>query len=327
MKSFSYMLLGLGLLLGGCATAYRAGQTPDDVYYSPAQTQEAVATAQSASSTSSTAVNTEDGSHYIVYDDQDNGGLTYTQRLRMFNDPNYFYDPFVFYPSYAFNPYFAYSSWWGPSFAWSLSFGNFYAPFYWNPWYPGYYAWYSPYLWYTPYAWYGLPYGYYYGFAGGKYVINPRPANTYAPRMNYEARSSMMGGAAGATGGAVNTSAPRVFYRQDNNSTSPVTPSNARRIFTTSPQETPATNVSPARTRRVFIQRPDERPASMPSNNRSGLFRIFRANDNNTSAPRFQPAPDRSFEPRTFSSPAPVFRSAPVENAAPVRTFSPRGGH
>ncbi|MBX5438126.1 MAG: hypothetical protein IRZ29_01150 [Thermoflavifilum sp.] len=326
MKSFTYMLLGLGLLLGGCATAYRTGQTPDDVYYSPAQTQQAVAEA-SSNSTSSDAVNTENGDHYIVYDDQDNGGLTYTQRLRMFNDPNYFYDPFIFYPSYAFNPYFAYAPGWGSSFYWSLSFGNFYSPFYWNPWYPGYYAWYSPSLWYTPYYWYGLPYGYYLGGIGGKYILNPRPATTYAPRVNYEARSSVMGTASETSSGTVNTAAPRVFYRQPNTGTSsPLTPSDNRRVFTTPQQETPASNISPTRSRRVFIQRPDEHPVNMPSNNRGGMFRMFRANDNN-SAPRFQPAPDRSFEPRTFSAPAPVFRSAPVENAAPARTFSPRGGH
>ncbi|PJJ76517.1 hypothetical protein BXY57_2143 [Thermoflavifilum aggregans] len=325
MKSLSYMLLGIGLLLGGCATAYRAGQTPDDVYYSPAQTQEAVA---ATNNSSSSAVSTENGDHYIVYDDQNNNGLTYTQRLQMFNDPNYFYDPFIFYNSYAFNPYFAYSSWWGPSFAWSLSFGNYYSPFYWNPWYPGYYAWYSPYLWYTPYAWYGLPYGYY-GYAGGKYIVNPRPANTYAPRVNYEARSGAMNGISTGSNGTVNTNAPRVFYNHTNgNTSSPLPPSNTRRIFTTPQNETPATNIStPARNRRVFIQQPDEHPVSTPSNNRGGFFRMFRSNENNlNSTSRFQQAPDRSFETRSFSSPTPMFRSAPVENAAPVRTFSPRGG-
>lgn len=327
------MLLGLGLFLGGCAAAYRTGQTPDDVYYSPAQTSQPVATTNRSSN--ATAVNEEDGNQYVVYDNQDNNGLTYTQRLKMFDDPNYFYDPFIFYRSYAFSPYYAYSPWyygytpwWGSSFSLGLSFGNYYSPFYWDLWAPiGWYAynsWYSPYWWYSPYYGYGLPY-YGYGWASGKVILNPRPANTYAPRVNYGARSATEIG--GTTSAPINTNAPRIFYQQpnrsDNPSTSP-TPSNTRRIFTTPRGETPIN--SPANNRRVFIQRSDEHPITSPANNR-GFFRMFRSNNNNVSSPNteFRMAPDRSFEPRSFS--APVFRSAPVENSAPVRTFSPRGGH
>ena len=35
MKQLSFLSIGLVLLLSSCSTAYRAGQTPDDVYYSP----------------------------------------------------------------------------------------------------------------------------------------------------------------------------------------------------------------------------------------------------------------------------------------------------
>jgi hypothetical protein len=35
MKQLSFLTIGLVLLLSSCSTAYRAGQTPDDVYYSP----------------------------------------------------------------------------------------------------------------------------------------------------------------------------------------------------------------------------------------------------------------------------------------------------
>ncbi|MBI1692744.1 MAG: hypothetical protein FYV88_4670, partial [Bacteroidetes bacterium] len=35
MKQLSFLTIGLVLLLSSCSTAYQAGQTPDDVYYSP----------------------------------------------------------------------------------------------------------------------------------------------------------------------------------------------------------------------------------------------------------------------------------------------------
>ena len=38
MKQLSFLTIGLVLLLSSCSTAYRAGQTPDDVYYSPGST-------------------------------------------------------------------------------------------------------------------------------------------------------------------------------------------------------------------------------------------------------------------------------------------------
>ena len=39
MKTKLLLLLGLIIILGSCSSAYRTGQTPDDVYYSPAPIQ------------------------------------------------------------------------------------------------------------------------------------------------------------------------------------------------------------------------------------------------------------------------------------------------
>ena len=41
MKSKStFSILSLALVFASCTTAYKSGQTPDDVYYSPARPQE-----------------------------------------------------------------------------------------------------------------------------------------------------------------------------------------------------------------------------------------------------------------------------------------------
>ena len=141
MKSSILLLALTAAAFSSCTTAYKAGQTPDDVYYSPTRpAQEYV------------QVEKQNDRYYRgseeTYDDY------YEDRfLRMRINDRYrcsaLYD-YYFYNTYAYNAYGHYNNWYSP----------------WN----SYWAWNSYYNPYNPYC-SGLPYYYY---PGGSVIKSPR---------------------------------------------------------------------------------------------------------------------------------------------------------
>ena len=87
----------------GCSTTYKSGQTPDDVYYSPARP--AVVTEEREESRRET----RDDRRYLSYGDRQILMGIYDPRWRYFNDDYYaFYDPYRYGYNcgYYYNPYY-----------------------------------------------------------------------------------------------------------------------------------------------------------------------------------------------------------------------------
>lgn len=216
------LLLGCTFFIGGCTTAYKTGQTPDDVYSSPAPPQDEYANVKKSGEKRYRDYESYDEDEYADYDDRylrmkvrnryrwsdlddwyyygNRYNFSYYNNWYYWNDPFYWNSPWspVSYWNMYYNPY--YSGWYGGiGFGW----GNGW----YNPWYSGYYGgwggygwggWYDP--WYT--GWYGNPYYYGYGpgvIAGNRVNYGQRRTNlnTYNPRVlnsnpNYSQRNDAM---------------------------------------------------------------------------------------------------------------------------------------
>lgn len=199
MKTRSLLLmLGFVIAIGSCTTAYKTGQTPDDVYSSPVPPEEEYV---STKKTDERRYRNYDRDEYADYEDYDDrylrmkvrnrdrwsdlddwyyyGGrynFSYYNNWYYWNDPFYWNSPWspVSYWNMYYNPY-----WYGGGMysGWGMgmySRWGFYDPWY-SPWYGGwggmYAGWggfYDP--WYT--GWYGNPYWYGYGpgVIGGRSV-------------------------------------------------------------------------------------------------------------------------------------------------------------
>ncbi|WP_300604357.1 hypothetical protein [Niabella sp.] len=198
------LLLGCAFFIGGCTTAYKTGQTPDDVYNSPAPPQDEYANVKKSGEKRYRDYESYDEDEYADYDDRylrmkvrnryrwsdlddwyyygNRYNFSYYNNWYYWNDPFYWNSPWspVSYWNMYYNPY--YSGWYG-GMGWG---GGWY-----NPWYSGYYGgwgfysfngWYDP--WYT--GWYGNPY--YYGYGPGvivgsrvNYTQRRTNLNTYNP--------------------------------------------------------------------------------------------------------------------------------------------------
>ena len=121
----SILLLALtAAAFSSCTTAYKTGQTPDDVYFSPTRSQEEYVRVEKL-----------DDRYYRGSDDY------YEDRfLRMRLQDRYRWsalDDYYFYNTYAYSPYGYYNSWnnpWNNYYTWN----NFYNPYYGGiPYYPG----------------------------------------------------------------------------------------------------------------------------------------------------------------------------------------------
>ena len=148
MKTNQLLLAALVVVLGSCSTAYRSGQTPDDVYYSPAPAREAYVSNN----------NTDDRNTY-VYRNQEEREIRrgiYDRRYRNNVSLNlgFGYSPYDYYPysfgydpyrfdSYAYNPYgYGYKGYYDPFYRPMFSPYNpyYYGGGYYSGYYPGYYA-------------------------------------------------------------------------------------------------------------------------------------------------------------------------------------------
>ena len=93
------LIIVFAALISSCSTTYRSGQTPDDVYYSPARAVE-----------ENYVVRTEEKKPEIYYDRSIRMAI-YDPRWRYWNDEfDYYYDPYHYGYSYGYyyNPYYCY---------------------------------------------------------------------------------------------------------------------------------------------------------------------------------------------------------------------------
>ncbi|MEO6893551.1 MAG: hypothetical protein ABI136_00880 [Ginsengibacter sp.] len=311
MKINYLLSLGAIVVFSSCSTAYRSGQTPDDVYYSPAPQQ----------NTYVTKVSDQDKDSYYYRNNEEDYNIRRGIDNPVYRSPlslsmGFGYSPYSFSP---FNSMYGYNS-----FGYS-PYNNFgYNPYgmkgLYDPYYGGFgnnnLSFYSPYnSFYSPYSMgYGYsPFGYGYGYSPLYSPIHfsskPINTNTGARRYNLGAynNNSALGGERGnvqpvrnnATG--VTTESPTGVGRV------------IRRVFTPTERNT---NTQPANTSRREVRR---------SNNRSTYYNNNterRTNNNNETRNNTYEAPTRTYTPSTPSnSSSSPSSSGSGSGSAPVRTF------
>jgi hypothetical protein len=111
MKYKILLVVFLAALISGCSTAYQAGQTPDDVYYSPAK--QAVARVEKKEER-----RTERYEQYMSSEDDNylRRKIQNRSRWSSIDDFDYWYDPsystYYSYRTFGYNPY-LYNNWYG----------------------------------------------------------------------------------------------------------------------------------------------------------------------------------------------------------------------
>ncbi|PUZ22835.1 hypothetical protein DCC81_20660 [Chitinophaga parva] len=288
MKLLLYSAVAATLVLSSCSSAYKAAQTPDDVYNSPSSSSR-VATSRNADN-GSTTTTTDDGGTYVTYDDGSQYDSDYGRRMDMFSGKyvsgsysDYYSAPIgmsAYYgsPWYSYYPYSGFGLSYGMGYGWGLGFGLGiglgwgYSPWY-SPWYSPFYSPYYAYGYgYYPYYGGGYYHGGYYGGGHGYYYSNTvnriRTNNMPTAGNGYNNNGGFIGGRT-RTGVVANPGGR-------------------------------TTNVGVGNTRRVFAPSAGETSAGF-----NGRTRTF-------SQPNYQPVQNRTFSAptRTFSAPSPSF-SAP----------------
>ena len=289
-------ILFLGLIVGGtsCSSAYRTGQTPDDVYYSPAPTQETYVRSD----------NQQDKDSYYNRDEERSirRGIEdsrYRSNVALdfgFGYSPYAYDPFGFnYSPYAYNSYGTFGSPYN-----QFGYKGIYNNYGYNNNYYGYnnFGYNYGYNYYNPY--YGSYYPPVYIYPGVSNVTT----NNGPRRVNLGAYNNTGSNTTtGNNGRGISPSVPRT-----NNGSAPV------RTFNQS--ENRQTGVGSV-IRRVFTpsnERSYSTPTTSNSRSNSNYDNNTRSNSNN--------APTRTFEnaPST-NTPAPSSSGNSSSGSAPVRTF------
>ena len=161
MKRRILSILAIAIGLASCSTAYRQGQTPDDVYYSPAKEKtEAYASANDNRRTENYTRQYNNSNNYDGYtssseDDYLRMKIQNRYRWGALDDYDYWYSP-----SYAFNNYYGYNSF-NPFLANSWGLSYYYSPFASIQPYGWFNSYYPTYGYYTPYnGYFGHSYGY-----------------------------------------------------------------------------------------------------------------------------------------------------------------------
>ncbi len=303
MKIKHLLLFGALAALGSCTTAYRSGQTPDDVYYSPAPEQ----------NTYVSTVNEKDQNSYSYRNDEENEirrGIQnpiYRNSITFSMGMGYGYNPYSFYPYNAFNNPFYYDPYGYSPYGMKGMYSPYYSPYMYND-----FAFYNPYSFYNPYGFYNYsPYSFGYGYGYNPYLYSPvflgANVNTNRGVRKYNLNAYNHTGNSGVRGNLQPTG---------------VAPSGTSMPVRSSTTE----NAAPVRRsgvgnviRRVFT--PSERNTyNPPANNNTRVYRNTESNRsyNDTNYNRTEnQAPVRSFTP-SQSSPS---SSGSNSNSAPVRTF------
>ena len=307
MKIKHLLLFGALAALGSCSTAYRSGQTPDDVYYSPAPEQSSYVTSMSEKDQNSYNYRNSDEENDIrrgIENPVYRNSITFSMGM------GYGYSPYSLYPYNAFNNPFYYDQ-----YAYSpYGMKGLYSPYY-NPYND--YAFYSPYSmynsfgYYNPYSFYSYsPYSYGYG-----YGYNP-----YSPIF-------LSGGSLNTNRGARKYNLNAYGHTGNTGVRGNLQPDGISRPGTSMPVRSATTETSaPVRRngvgnviRRVFT--PSERNTyKPPANNNTRVYRNTESNrtyNNNNYNRTESQAPVRSFTPSESSSSS----SGSSNSSAPVRTF------
>lgn len=306
MKTKYILLPALIAVFSSCSTAYRSGQTPDDVYYSPAPAEKTYVSSYNQQDRDSYSYQNEDQEiRRGIQDSRYRGSSGVTLNL-----------------GYGYNPYM------------NNMFGYPYSPYSLNP-----YS-YNPYA-YNPYAYKGIydPYGYnsygYNNFGYGGYYNSPYYGGYYPPVYVYPGIGSVKAntntGPRKVNLGAYNNSsnsnnsrmAPRGNMRVSSNGTSNSNSAPVRSFQQRESRETGVGNVI----RRVFTPS-NERSYTPPSsssrssgnnrsyNNNRSSNRSYDNSRNNTNT-----TPSRSFNNTPASSSPSSGNNSGGSGSAPVRTF------
>ena len=283
MQTKYLLLIVFVFVLGSCSTAYRTGQTPDDVYYSPEPTNDEYVNQN----------NQDDRDSYGYRNSEENQIRQGIRNPRLRNsvsigigmgyDP---YNSFGYAPSYG-SPYgynsFGYSPYYGNSYGYnSFGYKDFYNPYSYN-----YNNFYSPYPYYGGY--YGNSYN---GYYGNNYGYN----DYYYPgigTVNSNRGVRRMNGVSNSYG----------TNRRNSNGYTPA----PERTFPT--QQRPSSGVGNA-IRRVF--NPGSNNSNSRSNSRSSNTRTF--NNSRTT----QSTPTRDFNSSSNSGSS---SSGSNSGSAPARVF------
>ncbi|MEO8822099.1 MAG: hypothetical protein ABI366_00895 [Ginsengibacter sp.] len=308
MKINFLILFGAIVAFSSCSTAYRSGQTPDDVYYSPAPQQNTYV---------STASSKDQDSYYYRNNEED-------YNIRRGIDNPVYRSPLSLsmgfgYSPYSFNPY---NNYYGNN---NFGYGPYGMKGLYNPYFNdfGYnsLSFYSPYNFYSPYS---MGYGYSsFGYGSGfGYGYSPY----YSPVLFSSKSVNTNTGARTYNLGAYN----------NNNLGNRTEGGNVQPIRSTATGTTPASGTNETGMGRVIrrVFSPSERNTYTPpanatrrevrrSNNRSTYYNnnTERRTNNNESRNNTYEAPQRSFTPSTPSSSSSSPSGSGSSGSAPVRTF------
>lgn len=281
-----------------CSTAYRTGQTPDDVYYSPApQENTYVTTATENDKNSYSYRNQEDENIRRGIEDP-----VYRNAITFSMGMGYGYNPYSLYPYNSFNnPFYGNGGYYGYN---SYGFKGMYDPYYNSMGYM------------NPYSYsfgYYNPYSIGYGYSPYNVGFSPYYSPYYSPIL-FSSKTVN-----------TNTGARRYNLNVYNNSTNNTgSRGNVQPIRTTDNSGTtqqPRTTGVGTVIRRVFT--PSQRSTyTPPSNNTSNTRRTYNDNNyNNNNNNNNYNTPQRTFTPSTPSNSSSSSSSSGSSNSAPVRTF------
>lgn len=297
MKMKYIIFLGALVVFSSCSTAYRAGQTPDDVYYSPAPVQSSYVS----------SVNDNDRNSYYYRNNEDdqytsgNQDQNYLSLAPVTMDLGFGYSPYG-YGGLGYNPYY-YNSFGNPFYSYDPY--GMYNPYMYNSFGYSGLGFYNPYSFYSPYGYYN-PYMYNSPFLGHYYPSQyfPGSGNSNISLYSGPRRYNLN---AYTNTGSINRSNQGVGVRgstPENTSPAPIRRSSGignviRRVFTPNRN----TYVSPNSNRSY------NNSNNYRSNNNSETYRTF----NNDQAPsrNYNSSPSVNTPSNSGSS----------NSSAPVRTF------
>ncbi len=295
MKIKYLLLFGSVAAFSSCSTAYRTGQTPDDVYYSPAPQENTYVTKA-----------TEQDQNSYSYRNQEDENIrrgiedpVYRNAITFSMGMGYGYNPYSLYPYNAFNNPFYGGGYYGYN---PYGFKSMYDPYY-------------NYMGYNNLSFYNSPYSYYNSYPFG-YGYSPYGVGYYG--MGYSPYYSpiLFSGKAANT----NTGARRYNLNVYNNSGNNGTNTNAQPIRSTGTGTTqPSTGTGVGNViRRVFT--PSQRSTYTPPSNSTQRNTRRTYNNNNNNNNNYN-TPQRTFTPSTSTQSNSPSSSSPSSNSAPVRSF------
>ena len=307
-----YLLFACSIaVLSSCSTAYRSGQTPDDVYYSPTpQLNEYVSHS-----------NDQDQDSYYYRNNEEDYNIRRGIENPAYRAPlslslGFGYSPYSYYPYNSLYNSFGYNNYYGYS---PFGMKGMYNPYFDDFGYSGL-NFYNPYSFYNPYySGYGYsPFGYGYSPFYSSIRFNSRPVNT-----NTGARRYNLGGYTNNNVGTNNQSGNVQPIRNTQTGVAPESNGSGmgrviRRVFSPSERNsyTPSANSSRREVRR-----------SNSDNNRRSYYNnnternTYNNNNNNERRSNSYETPTRSFSPSTPSSSSSSSSSGSGSSSAPVRTF------